>query len=569
MALRKSKSLLDKLLPVLHEDDILLAIDKPWGIDTGGLEKQDAPGILEMLHALRSGETLYPVNRLSRYESGVLVFAKRADVAEQLRAGFKTHHVPQSYFIVCLGKMSRATIRIDDELGASRGKTHTTTKVRKKRTATKKPDSPTAARGPATKLQRIAVGDSRTLVRLETSAGKTHSVRAQLRAVRMRALGDPLHNKAPRRMDHARTCLHLTTVSLHHPIKRRSFVIESPPPPAFQDITHGGKELGRALRAALLRRYAALFDRDTNAMRILSGEMEDAPGLVIERYADTAIIYAEPGKAPSRQVAVPVAKMLREYFQLGSVYLREVPRGESKASTEPTGASGKRRPRPLAGDPAPPEVVINERGLQFLLRPFDGASAGLFLDHREGRTIIRKAAGGKSVLNLFAYTCGFSVAAAAGGASRVVSVDLAPKYLDWGKENFELNGLPLDAHEFIAEDAADYLPRAKKNGEAFDVIVIDPPSFAHGRKRGRDFSISRDLADLVSSVSDVLADDGLLLVSTNLRKMSLRGLREHIKRGLRGRPHQVLDAPQLPPDFAMDPDYQKTLVVSVSSPSAG
>lgn len=565
MPQRKSKSLLDKLLPVLHEDGILLAVDKPWGIDTGGLEKQDAPGVLEMLHDLRGGETLLPVNRLSRYESGVLVFAKTPEIAEQLRAGFKTHHVPQSYYIVCLGKMSRNTVRIDDEFGASRGKLKNAQKVRKKKTSKRKPGSADAARGPATKLQRIAVGESRTLVRLETSAAKTHAVRAQLRAVRMRALGDPLHNKAPRKMDHARTCLHLATVSLHHPVKRRGFVIESPPPPAFQDITHGGKELGRALRAALLRRYLALFDRDTNAMRILCGEVEDAPGLVIERYADTAIIYAEPGKAPSRQVAVPVAKMLREYFQLESVYLREMPRGDSKASGEPTGASGKRRPRPLAGEPTSPEIVINERGLQFLLRPFDGASAGLFLDHREGRTIIRKASNQKSVLNLFAYTCGFSVAAAAGGASRVVSVDLAPKYLDWGRENFELNGLPTETHEFIAEDAADYLSRARKNGEAFDVIVIDPPSFAHGRKRGRDFSIHRDLADLVSSASEVLADDGLLLVSTNLRKMSLRGLREHIKRGLRGRPHKVVDAPKLPPDFAMDPDYQKTLVVRLSA----
>lgn len=561
MPQRKSKSLLDKLLPVLHEDGILLAIDKPWGIDTGGLDKQDAPGILEMLHDLRGGETLLPVNRLSRYESGVLVLAKSPEIAEQLRAGFKTHHVPQSYYIVCLGKMSRNTVRIDDEFGASRGKVKGTKRVRTKKTSKRKSDPVGSARGPATKLQRIAVGESRTLVRLETSAAKTHAVRAQLRAVRMRALGDPLHNKAPRKMDHARTCLHLATVSLHHPVKRRNFVIESAPPPAFEDITRGGKELSRALRAAMLRRYAALFDRDTNAMRILSGEVEDAPGLVIERYADVGIIYAESGKVLAKQIALPVAKMLRDYFKLTAVYLREMPRSDPKGTIESETGRGSRRPKPLVGEPTPPDVVINERGLRFLLRPFEGASAGLFLDHREGRTIIRKASAGKSVLNLFAYTCGFSVAAAAGGASRVVSVDLAPKYLDWGKENFELNGLPIEPHEFIAADAADYLPRAKKKGEAFDIVVIDPPSFAHGRKRGRDFSIARDLADLVSSANEVLADDGLLLVSTNFRKMSLRGLREHIKRGLRGRPHKVVDAPKLPPDFAMDPDYQKTLVV--------
>jgi 23S rRNA (cytosine1962-C5)-methyltransferase len=168
---------------------------------------------------------------------------------------------------------------------------------------------------------------------------------------------------------------------------------------------------------------------------------------------------------------------------------------------------------------------------------------------------------GKDVLNLFAYTCSFSVAAAAGGANSTVSVDLSPKHLEWGRGNFVLNGLELSNHQFIRSDAFDYLRRAERQGKQFDLILLDPPSFAHGRRRGRSFSIARDLADLVAASVKVLRHGGVLMVSTNYRQLSWQSFRGCLARGAGRRKQKLIDTPPLPLDFTSDPHHAKTMFV--------
>ena len=108
---------------------------------------------------------------------------------------------------------------------------------------------------------------------------------------------------------------------------------------------------------------------------------------------------------------------------------------------------------------------------------------GLFLDQRDNRRRIRAQARGKDVLNLFAYTCGFSVAAAAGGAASTVSVDLSPKALEWGRANFALSHLDPSDHQFIKSDAFDYLRRAARQGKRFDIIILDPSELRPRQER--------------------------------------------------------------------------------------
>src|SRR5436190_23538728 len=103
---------------------------------------------------------------------------------------------------------------------------------------------------------------------------------------------------------------------------------------------------------------------------------------------------------------------------------------------------------PWIGAPAAAEFAVMENRMRFLVRPFDGYSTGLFLEHRDNRSRIREMSVGKRVLNLSAYTCGFSVAAALGGGA-TTSVDVAVKFLEWGKRNFDENGVLLDGHTFI------------------------------------------------------------------------------------------------------------------------
>ena len=148
-----------------------------------------------------------------------------------------------------------------------------------------------------------------------------------------------------------------------------------------------------------------------------------------------------------------------------------------------------------------------------------------------------------------------------GGASSTVSVDLAGATLEWGRKNLELNGFALDQHEFVSVDAATYIRRARKEERDFDLIIVDPPSFAHGRKRGQDFSIARDLPELLRDACGLLRQGGVMMVSTNLRKMSHAGLRKRIKEGAGKRRHRIMERAKLPGDFAIDPDHAKTMFV--------
>jgi 23S rRNA (cytosine1962-C5)-methyltransferase len=155
-------------------------------------------------------------------------------------------------------------------------------------------------------------------------------------------------------------------------------------------------------------------------------------------------------------------------------------------------------------------VEVVEVGVGYEVRPAAGLSAGLFLDMREVRQWLNSACGGRAVLNLFAYTCSLGVCAALGGAERVVNVDISRPYLEWGKANYALNGLAVEERDFIYGDAFDWLSRFARRRQAFDVVVVDPPSFS-----STPFSVTRDYPRLVAAAARVVAPGGVLLAATN------------------------------------------------------
>ena len=165
--------------------------------------------------------------------------------------------------------------------------------------------------------------------------------------------------------------------------------------------------------------------------------------------------------------------------------------------------------------------VVMERGLRFEIDFSIGYSVGLFIDQRENRTFVRKSAS-KRILNCFAYTCSFSVAAAIAGAN-TVSVDLSQKSLERGRANFVLNNLPATGHHFIADDVFEVLPRLSRKGEKFDLIVLDPPTFSRSR-RGKTFQVESDFEDLFMAALEVADRDCRILLSTNCAALSERAL---------------------------------------------
>jgi 23S rRNA (cytosine1962-C5)-methyltransferase len=165
--------------------------------------------------------------------------------------------------------------------------------------------------------------------------------------------------------------------------------------------------------------------------------------------------------------------------------------------------------------------VVMERHLRFEINFSGGYSVGLFIDQRENRSFVRKSAP-KRMLNCFAYTCSFSVAAAIGHA-HTVSVDLSRKSLERGRANFVLNNLPAAGHHFIADDVFEVLPRLVRKGEKFDLIVLDPPTFSRSH-RGKAFQVESDFEDLLMAALEVAERDCRILLSTNCTALNERVL---------------------------------------------
>lgn len=166
------------------------------------------------------------------------------------------------------------------------------------------------------------------------------------------------------------------------------------------------------------------------------------------------------------------------------------------------------------------EMIVDENGLSFIVNLSDYLDTGLFLDHRITRQKVREIANGKRVLNLFSYTGSFSVYAAAGGASRITTVDLSKTYINWAKRNLTYNKLYDDTkHEFIQEDVLQYLKTVPSN--SYDLIILDPPTFSNSKKMPGVLDIQRDYAAIINRCLDVLSGNGVLLFSTNYRGFEL------------------------------------------------
>jgi 23S rRNA (cytosine1962-C5)-methyltransferase len=165
------------------------------------------------------------------------------------------------------------------------------------------------------------------------------------------------------------------------------------------------------------------------------------------------------------------------------------------------------------------EMVVQEAGLSFKVNLSDYLDTGLFLDHRITRGMVRAESAGKKVLNLFCYTGSFSVYAAAGGASKVTSVDLSKTYLAWGEENMQLNKIDTGQHEFVHADVLQYLDTLPAN--EYDLVVLDPPTFSNS-KRMKDFlDIQRDHVSILNKVLQATKPGGTIYFSNNYRRFVL------------------------------------------------
>ncbi len=279
------------------------------------------------------------------------------------------------------------------------------------------------------------------------------------------------------------------------------------------------------LRAARARRGPLLTDARTTAFRVLNAEADGVPDVTVDVFGDLYVISLYRDFTPAEEEAFLDAAVAA--WAPGSVYLKRRPR---EARVLANVAKESLAPEvPARGEPVESLTAL-ENGLSFLIRPAQGLSVGLYLDMRDTRAWLLNEVRGLTVLNLFAYTCAFGVVAMAGGAKRALNIDASRRVLEWGEENARLNGQPVDRYDYVAGDVFDWLKRLAKKGEAFDVVICDPPSFSTTRTAR--FSAARDYARLAEAAARVVAPGGRLVACCNHAGLASRRFEAMVSEGL-------------------------------------
>ncbi len=308
-------------------------------------------------------------------------------------------------------------------------------------------------------------------------------------------------------------------------------------------------------RQAKEKRSAYYQDDLTTAFRLFNQEGDGFGGLTVDLYGDYAVFSWYNSYV--YQIRKVISEAFRQVFpEVLGTYEKIRFKGLSYESAH------------VYGQEAPDFFTVLENGVLYQVFMNDGLMTGIFLDQHEVRgSLVDGLAMGKSLLNMFSYTAAFSVAAAMGGASQTTSVDLAKRSRELSEAHFQANGLSTDDHRFVVMDVFEYFKYAKRKGLTYDVIVLDPPSFARNKKQT--FSVAKDYHKLISQSLEILNPEGIIIASTNAANVSRQKFTEQIDKGFAGRSYQILNKYGLPADFAYNKkdessNYLKVISMKVS-----
>ena len=308
-------------------------------------------------------------------------------------------------------------------------------------------------------------------------------------------------------------------------------------------------------RQAKEKRSAYYQDDLTTAFRLFNQEGDGFGGLTVDLYGDYAVFSWYNSYV--YQIRQTISEAFRQVFpEVLGAYEKIRFKGLDYESAH------------VYGQEAPEFFTVLENGVLYQVFMNDGLMTGIFLDQHEVRgSLVDGLAMGKSLLNMFSYTAAFSVAAAMGGASQTTSVDLAKRSRELSQAHFQANGISTDDHRFIVMDVFEYFKYAKRKGLTYDVIVLDPPSFARNKKQT--FSVAKDYHKLISQSLEILNPGGIIIASTNAANVSRQKFTEQIDKGFAGRSYQILNKYGLPADFAYNKkdessNYLKVISMKVS-----
>lgn len=323
----------------------------------------------------------------------------------------------------------------------------------------------------------------------------------------------------------------------------------------IEDQPLDAKLMTEKLTVAKQKRQALMNDPLTTGYRIFNGDGDGLGGLLLDWY-DGYIVsqwYSE-GIATYRDVILQAIKNVYPECQ-GIVAKNRFKQSDYPASEW------------IAGTPAPTDWPILENGVNYMTHLDEGWMTGIFFDQRDVRGFVMdQLAVGKRLLNTFSYAGAFSIAAAMGGATETISVDIAQRTRELFDEQLALNHLPEEAHRVYMMDTFDYLDYAARHGEVFDVIIMDPPSFARSKKSY--FKVTEHYPALIEKALPLLSNGGCLIASTNAANFNRLDYRKALEQGIKASGYQATlqEEFRLPFDFPVpkhspESDYLKVIVL--------
>ena len=303
----------------------------------------------------------------------------------------------------------------------------------------------------------------------------------------------------------------------------------------------------KKIRKAFQNRQAFFENPETTAFRFFNGEGDGIGGIIIDYYDGHYVInWYSKGIYTFKEYVI---NALQQVVKVKSIYEKKRFDTKGQYVEDDDFVLGEQPEFPL---------LVKENGVQFAVYLNDGAMVGVFLDQRDVRRTIRdQYAKGKHVLNMFSYTGAFSVFAALGGATRTTSVDLANRSLPKTEEQFRVNGIDPEKHNIVVMDVFRYFKYAIKKNLRFDMVILDPPSFAKSKKFT--FSAAKDYQNLLKETIQITEDHGIIVASTNCSTFDMKKFKQFIDGAFResNERYRILEQFSLPEDFKTTSEFKE------------
>jgi len=481
----------DPLLSVLFEDDDILAIDKPYGFNAhtndSKIEHSEfiQDGLIE-IYEKHLGKNLHIIHRLDQTTTGVMIFGKSVESAKKYAEFFFNRQVKKTYWFLTQHKSSKSEFLIDQQI------------IHKGRDLEAK-----------TQLSLIKKWGPSELWKAQPFTGRNHQIRVHSQAAGIPILGDAKYGGSVFPF----LCLH------NHQIEFPNGIVITSKPPAYFENLELLSDLVLTKALFEVDRRQRLFplksDSDQCVRLVHNRNNSNDPGFTMDRFGKILLLnwYKDQWGPNETQKFQFFCKTMNQ-----PLIVRWMS-GKGKISEQISILPGEHV-----------ELVspwmVKENQTQYEIRPDSIASMGLFLDQRLQRNWVRTSAKNKKVLSLFSFTGAFALAAALGEAEQVTCVETSKGALNWGKTNFELNGLDPNALISLCRDSLTYLEQCKSKGTKYDLIICDAPSFMK-REKGV-FKIKTDLEGLLENCLSCLNSKGELLFSTHFDDFFIGDLQKTI-----------------------------------------